>query len=108
MSYNLMAEGDLDFFELSRLSAQYRPLELFPVPAANPWPKPEGNHQAKLEPDALGIAIPSSCAGAEAAAALRSLVEFMWSRGVKVFDLYSGEQISTPQELGEVAERIAG
>ncbi len=69
MSYNLMAEGDLDLFELSQVAAQYAP-------------------------------------GAEAVTALRSLVAFMWSKGANVFDLYAGERISTPEELGLVLEQI--
>ena len=108
MSYNLMAEGDLDLFELSQAASEYAPLELFPIPGAEPWAKANENHRVELEADALGIAIPSNRSGPEAAAALRTLVELMWAKGAAVFDLLTGTQISTPEELAEIEEHIAG
>jgi hypothetical protein len=91
MSYNLIAEGDLDLFELGSAAAELAPLELFPI-----------------DREALGIAIPSSRAGAAAATALRALVERLWSQDAAVFDLYSGEPIATPAALAEVLQRIGG
>jgi hypothetical protein len=105
MSYNLMAEGDLDLFELGNAASQYEPLELFPIAAAESWVKP-GAHSVELARDALGIAIPTSRCGPEAAAALRTLVERMWAKDVVVFDLYTGDRIATPEELAEVEARI--
>jgi len=107
MSYNLMAEGDLDLFELGQTAARYEPLELFPIPVDSPWPKPGADHRVELKPDGLGIAVPSSRFGPDAVAALRALVELMWSKSAAVFDLYTGERITTPEELAEVEERIA-
>lgn len=107
MSYNLLAEGHLDLFELSQCASHYEPLELFPVPASAAITT-EASEPARMTLDALGIAIPLSRAGAEAGAALRALVEFMWTQDANVFDLYTGEQISTPSELAGVLERISG
>jgi len=100
MSYNLMAEGDLDHVELARLASRFEPLETFPIPA-----EPDGGAVA---PDGLGIAIPSREAGPEAADALEALVELLWSRDARVYDLYTGEPVATREDLDEVLERIGG
>ena len=91
MSYNLIAEGDLDLFELGLAAAELAPLELFPI-----------------DRDALGIAIPSSRTGAPAAAALRALIERLWGQDAAVFDLYSGEPVATPAALAAVLANIGG
>jgi len=96
MSYNLMAEGDLDLFELSQLAARYEPLELFPIPAE------------ASSPDAIGIALPSSLVGPPALAALRAVIELLWSKEAAVFDLMTGERIATPDDADALATRITG
>jgi hypothetical protein len=108
MSYNLMAEGDLDLFELSHGAAQFEPLELFPIPAERSTTSDLDPHRTALAPDALGIAIPSSRSGPEAVAALKALVEFMWAKQARVFDLYSGQEIATPADVDELSARILG
>ncbi len=108
MSYNLMAEGDLDLFELAQMTSRYEPLELFPIPAEVSGSAFGPNHRVKLAPDALGIAVVSSRSGPPAVAALRALVELMWSKQASVFDLYTGEKITTADDLAELAERVGG
>jgi hypothetical protein len=106
MSYNLMAEGDLDLFELAQLSERFLPLELFPIPAEISGPAASGG-VAKLPPDALGVAIPSSHVGPEAFAALRDLVPFLWQRGAEIHDLFTGTRVETPTDLEELLGRLA-
>ena len=108
MSYNLMAEGDLDLFEFAQAASQFEPLELFPIPATDPHPVEHEGNRIKLEPDAIGVAIPRARVGTDAAGALRRFVELMWVKDVNVIDLYCGKRISTPQDLAEVEERIGG
>lgn len=106
MSYNLMAEGDLDLFELGSAASRYQPLELFPILADEVAAKPDAQNRIMLQRDALGIAVPTSRCGPEAVAALRALVKLLWSKDAAVFDLYSGRRISTPEDLEESAAQI--
>ncbi|WP_394834966.1 hypothetical protein LVJ94_51550 [Pendulispora rubella] len=106
MSYNLMAEGDLDLFELAEAATQYNPLELFPIPAGASSSEVGANHRVKFELDGLGIAIPSSRIGPEAVAALHALVKLMWSKDASVFDLQTGKPIATLKELAQVEEYL--
>jgi hypothetical protein len=111
MSYDLMVEGDLDLFELAQMASRYEPLELFPIPAEGSWPGLQRDHPGqgvKLAPDALGVAVVSGRSGPPAIAALRALVEYMWSKQASVFDLYTGTQITTAEDLGKLAERASG
>jgi hypothetical protein len=108
MSYNLMAEGDLDLFELAQTASRYEPLELFPIPADEPRPGLGSEQRVKLTPDALGIAVVSSRSGPPAVAALRALIGLMWSKQASVFDLYTGTRIATEEDLSELAERVGG
>lgn len=108
MSFNLLAEGDLDLFELGRGAQRYAPLELFPVPADSPGPGLAAGDPLQVEPDALGIAIRSRDCGPEAVAALQALVRALWNEGARVYNLHSGEEVATPQALEEIARQVGG
>lgn len=107
MSYNLMAEGDVDLFELSQLAQRYEPLELFPIPADD-LALPGPDRPNLFAPDALGIAVASSRSGPPALAALRELVELLWSKQARVYDLYSGDMIATADDLTQLLSRVGG
>jgi hypothetical protein len=106
MSYNLMVEGDLDFVELAMRARQLAPrLELFPIPEEGG--DPSDASVSPTAPDAIGVALPRSQSGPAAVNAMRSVVELAWTKGARVFDLYSGEEIATTTDLDQLAERIA-
>lgn len=96
MSYNLLAEGDLDLFELSQLAAAHAPLELFPIPA-------EGG-----SPDALGIALSSGDANDVTVGTLTRLIELLWSKDATVWDLMAGVRVAAPLDLSALERRILG
>jgi hypothetical protein len=96
MSYNLLAEGDLDLFDWSRIALQQQRIEVFPIPSQN---------QA---PDAIGIAIPSSRADEAALDELRVVVEQLWVQGATVHDLMEGVAVATSDDLAAVGSRLLG
>jgi hypothetical protein len=95
MSYNLYAEGDLDFVEVSRMVRRYEGIEVFPIAADG-------------LPDALGIAVPSSRADERARDELDQLIRHLWAAEAKVFDLYAGTRIASDADLTAVYGRIFG
>jgi hypothetical protein len=95
MSFNLMAEGVLDYEEIATHVASFEPLELFPVPATHAG-----------EVSALGIACPSSRCGDEAARALERIVRFMWARNARVYELFDGRIIDGEAVLEDVKQMI--
>jgi hypothetical protein len=93
MSYNLYAEGvDLDYFELAGMAQRFERLELFPIPGP---------------PDALGIALPLARADDNAIAELEALIGMLLPREIAVYDLVSGDRISSVSDLEALAQRIA-
>ncbi len=94
MSYHLLAEGDLDLFEMSRLVPAYRPLELFPVPGK--------------AGDGLGIALASNDATDATVRLLSQLIQLLWSKQVAVWDLMSGQRIANATDLVDLEDRILG
>jgi hypothetical protein len=92
MAYNLIAEGDLDLFELSRLVQHFAPVEMFPIPG------PGG--------DALGIDLPSQHADDTAARRLSELIQLLWTKQAVVHDLMAGQQIASEVDLVELEGRI--
>jgi len=100
MSYNLMAEGDLDLFDLAEKTFDFAPLEVFPIPG-------EGSGAARV-PDALGIAVATSRRGPDAVDALHALIELMWSKGASVYDLYTGTRIANETDIAAMATRVGG
>ena len=92
MSFNLYAEGELDYVALAR-DTEHQSLELFPITGDD-------------GPDALGIALPSKFATATARDELRTLVERLQLIGVRVYDLYSGLAIETEDDLADLFARI--
>lgn len=108
MSYNLLAEGDLDLFEWSHLAALFEPLELFPIPAEDAGPPAAAAGVTSLAPDAIGIAVPSRGVGPDAVANLGALVQLLWERDARVFDLHVGRQIATRDELDDLLLRVGG
>jgi hypothetical protein len=97
MSYNLVAEGELDAFDLTQMIEHFVPAELFPIPHGDP---------AMNLVVGLGIALPLSQRGAGAQEGLERLVNHLWSVEAKVFDLCSGGELRTDEELAEVVARV--
>jgi hypothetical protein len=95
MSYNLYAEGKLDFEVLSQRARQCDRIELFPIRDAG-------------EPDAVGIALPSSRIDDAAWAELAKLLEMLVTSKVAVFDLMTGDRIETADDLSALRERLYG
>jgi hypothetical protein len=97
MSFDLMAEGVIDYELLAASAPSFQPLELFPIPAAG---------VAGVR-DAIGIACPSSRCGPSAAQALDRLVRFLWDTGAVVHELWRGRVVSDESTLAEAAAMIA-
>src|SRR5688500_5825088 len=97
MSYNLLAEGSLDYEELAILTARYPALELFPVPA-----------ETEDDRDAMGIALPSSRANEDGAAEMQQLIRELWRTKLQIFDLYVGSAIETEDDLRTLVDRLVG
>ena len=98
MSYNLIAEGDLDLFDLAEKTFAFEPLEVFPIPG-------EGRGAARV-PDALGIAVVTGRSVPAALDALHALIELMWSKGALVHDLCTGARIASEADIVAMAKRI--
>ena len=95
MSYNIYAEGDVDFVELSRMARSFESIEVFPIAGDG-------------LPDGLGIAVPSSRADERARDELDQLIRHLWAAEAKVFDLYVGARIAGDADLPAVYGRIFG
>lgn len=96
MSYNLYAEGDLDYVALSRETEHFQVIEIFPIAG-------DGG------PDALGIAIPSGRAELEGAAdELSAFVQLLQVMGAQVHDLVEGTRIETDDDLAQLVARVIG
>jgi hypothetical protein len=95
MSFNVMAEGVIDYGFVAARIASFQPLEVFPIP-----PSREG------ELPALGIACPSSRCGEDAARALDRVVRFLWTNGLVVYELWSGRAIVDETGLAELCAKV--
>ena len=91
MSYNLLVEGDLDLFALSRSPPDLRAIEMFPIDATS-----------------LGIALPSSRVNDDARIEITNVVREMLSIEATVYDLFTGQPIKTAEDLDALLERIFG
>jgi len=95
VSYNLMGEGVLDYEHLSTLGHHYPAFELFPIPADQPD-----------QPDAVGIALPSSQVNEQALPQLTALVRDLWEAQIRIIDLMTGGEVADDQDLQALIGRI--
>jgi hypothetical protein len=95
MSFNVLAEGAIDYAAVAAKVASFAPLELFPVPPARPGELP-----------ALGVACPLSRCGEDAARALDRVVRFLWANRVHVYELWGGQEVSNETELAELCANV--
>jgi hypothetical protein len=94
MSYNLMVEGDLDLFDLSRLVSDYPSLEIFPIPADELSPT-----------DAVGIAIASSRVNEATLDEVCALITQLQAKQLTVHDLMADLPVTS---LSDLRKRILG
>ena len=86
MSYNLYAEGNLDFEVLAQRARRCDRIELFPI-------RDDG------EPDAIGIALPSSRIDDAAWQELEELLDALVAGELAVFDLMTGDRLESVEDF---------
>jgi hypothetical protein len=95
MSFNVMAEGAMDYGYVASQASSFEPLEVFPIPPS---------HEVELP--ALGVACPSSRCGEDAARALDRIVRFLWTNGLIVYELWGGRTIVDETSLAELCANV--
>jgi hypothetical protein len=95
MSYNLYAEGDVDFEALAQRARRCDRIELFPI-------RDDG------EPDAIGIALPSSRIDDAAWQELEELLGMLVASSLAVWDLMTGERLETADDFDALRARLYG
>jgi hypothetical protein len=95
MSYNLYAEGKVDFEALAQRARQCDRIELFPICDAG-------------EPDAVGIALPSSRIDDAAWEELEKLLDMLVTSKLAVFDLMTGDRLETADDFDALRARLYG
>jgi hypothetical protein len=93
MSFNLIAEGNVDLVAMSQMSGGYEAIEVFPITGDG-------------LPDALGIALPLSRANESAIEELDELIRRLWANNSRVFDLYTGRAIENDSDLDDLRDLI--
>lgn len=95
MSYDLVAEGDLDYVELASFALDFDCADMFPI--------------VDGDADAIGIAVLSKrtrMAGAEDQ--FRELVGMLRVMGATIHDLHTGATIVDDAEVDDLVARIFG
>ena len=95
MSHNLYAEGNVDFEVLARRARNCDRIELFPIRDAG-------------EPDAIGIALPSSRIDDAAWQELEDLLDMLVANELVVFDLMTGDRLETAEDFDALRSRLYG
>jgi hypothetical protein len=96
MSFNVMAEGAIDYGFVAAQVASFEPLEVFPIPPG---------HEGELP--ALGVACPISRCGKDAAQALDRIVRFFWTNRLVVYELWGGHAIVDETGLAELCANVS-